>query len=163
MRGTGWSRQAVIAGLVLATLAGGAAPVWSKGTRARENTSALWIAADRVTGFVPFTVSLYGRVNSPVEPVRLELCREAAMRSDFAGSRTGRDADEPSLPPSRQNRNDLATESVCSPGTLVRTADGFNYKHEITFDRSGSYRVRLNMVDHTGHRVISNTVQVNAL
>jgi len=163
MRGIRWSRQAVVAGLALATLAGGAAPAWSKGTRSRENASALWIAADRVIGFVPFTVSLYGRVNSPVEPGRLELCREAGMQPDFAGSRSGRGADEPSLPPSHQNRNDLATEPVCSPGTLVRTADGFDYKHEMRFDRPGSYRVRLSMVDQTGHRVISNTVQVNAL
>jgi hypothetical protein len=31
------------------------------------------------------------------------------------------------------------------------------------FDRPGVYRVRLSMVDQTGHRAISNTVQVNAL
>jgi len=31
------------------------------------------------------------------------------------------------------------------------------------FDRPGTYRVRLSMVDSTGHRVMSNTVQVNAL
>ena len=163
MRGNQWSRQVMVAGLGLATLAGGAAPAWSKGSRAKENGSALWIAADRVVGFVPFTVSLYGRVNSPVEPGRLELCREAAMPSPFSGTRSGRDSDDPSFPPSRQDRNDFANEPACSTGTLVRTADGFDYKHEMRFDRPGTYRVRLSMVDQTGHRVISNAVQVNAL
>lgn len=162
MLGTGWWRGAVIAGAVFLILSGGT-PAWSKGLRARENGSALWIAADRVTGFVPFTVSLYGKVNSSVEPGKLELCREAAMQSDFAGSRNGRGADDAMMPTSRPDRDDPSSEPACSTGILVRTADGFDYKHEMRFDRPGTYRVRLSMVDQTGHRAISNTVQVNAL
>ena len=162
MNRAGWSRGAVVAGAVLLILAG-VAPAWSKGLRSKENGSALWIAADRVTGFVPFTVSLYGKVNSSVEPGRMELCREAAMQSDFAGSRDGRGGDDPMATSSRPDRGDAANEPACSTGTLVRTADGFDYKHEMRFDRPGTYRVRLSMVDATGHRVISNTVQVNAL
>ena len=162
MLGSRWWRGAVIAGTAFLILSGGT-PVWSKGLRAKENASALWIAADRVTGFVPFTVSLYGKVNSSVEPGKLELCREGAMQSDFAGSRNGRGADDPSMPTSRPDRDDSASEPSCSTGILVRTADGFDYKHEMRFDRLGVYRVRLSMVDQTGHRAISNTVQVNAL
>jgi hypothetical protein len=161
MRGYRWSRLALVAGLGLAVLAGGA-PAWSKGSRSKENGTALWIAADRVVGFVPFTVSLYGRVNSSVEPDRLQLCREAAMQADFADARDSRGGGDPSALPSRHDRNDGPAEPPCSTGTLVRTPDGYDYKHEMRFDRPGTYRVRLSMVDRTGHKAISNAVQVNA-
>jgi len=162
MLGTGWVRGTMVAGAIFLILAGGH-PVWSKGLRAKDNASALWIAADRVVGFVPFTVSLYGRVNSSVEPGKLELCREASLQTDVAGSRDGRGPDDGMMPATGRDRDGSANEPACSTGTLVRTADGFDYKHEMRFDHPGIYRVRLSMVDHTGHRAISNTVQVNAL
>jgi len=142
----------------------GGGPAWSKGSRAKDGASALWIAADRVVGFVPLTVTLYGKVPGSAEPGRLELCRDVAMQPDFAGPGSRAGAEDPMM--GRTERNTAPTapsEPVCSTGTLVRTQDGFDYRHEMRYDRPGTYRVRLSMVDAAGHRVISNTVQVNAL
>ncbi len=44
----------------------------------------------------------------------------------------------------------------------IRTPDGYDYAHDMRFDRPGVYQVRLMMVDTGGRRVMSNTVQVNA-
>jgi len=154
-----WS---VLAGVVVTAIIVGSGPAWSKGSRSKDGASALWIAADRVVGFVPFTVSLYGKVPGSAEPARLELCRDVVIQADFASPRPG--ADDPMT--GRTDRNNAPAgppEPLCSPGTLMRTQDGFNYTHEMRFDRPGTYRVRLTMVDATGHRAISNAVQVNAL
>ena len=154
-----WSLLAggVVAAMILST-----GPAWAKGSRSKDGPPALWIAADRVVGFVPFTVSLYGKVLGSAEPDRLELCRELAMQTDVAGSRGG--ADDPmSERPDRNTAPAARQDPVCATGTLVPTRDGFDYSHEMRFDRPGTYRVRLSMVDATGHRVMSNTVQVNAL
>jgi hypothetical protein len=154
-----WS---VLAGVVVAAVILGTGPAWSKGSRAKDGPPALWIAADRVVGFVPFTVALYGKVLGSVEPTRLDLCRELAMLADVAGSRGG--ADDPMGDrPERNIALGGPQDVVCATGTLVRTRDGFDYSHEMRFDRPGTYRVRLSMVDASGHRVMSNTVQVNAL
>jgi len=143
-------------------MSAGAGPAWSKGSRAKDGPPALWIAADRVVGFVPFTVSLYGKVLGSTEPSRLELCRELAMQTDVGGSRGV--ADDPFAGRSDRGAGPSGSqEPVCATGTLVRTRDGFDYTHEMRFDRPGTYRVRLSMVDAGGHRVMSNTVQVNAL
>jgi hypothetical protein len=84
------------------------------------------------------------------------------MQADVAGSRGG--ADDPMAErPERGIAPAAHQEPFCATGTLVRTRDGFDYSHEMRFDRPGTYRVRLSMVDETGHRVMSNTVQVNAL
>jgi hypothetical protein len=154
-----WS---VLAGGVVAAMILGMGPAWSKGSRANDGPPALWIAADRVVGFVPFTVSLYGKVLGSTEPARLELCRELAMQTDVALSRGGAE-DSMMARPDRNSPLAGSRDSVCATGTLVRTHDGFDYTHEMRFDRPGTYRVRLSMVDATGHRVMSNTVQVNAL
>jgi len=143
MRGNLWSRLGLVAGVTAATFLSGV-PAWSKGWSKgpKDGAPALWIAADRVVGFVPFTVALYGKVRSATEPSRLELCREVATQADLADSRSGQDD---RLQPARHE------------------PDGYDYQHEMRFDRPGTYRVRLSMVDQGGHRVISNTVQVNAL
>jgi hypothetical protein len=152
----------VLVGVVVAATILGSGPAWSKGSHAKDSVPALWIAADRVVGFVPFTVSLYGKVLGPSEPARLELCREVAMQADFSGSRgTG---DDPMAARTDRNGPPAAPlEPSCSAGTVVRTQDGFDYAHEMRFDRPGTFRVRLSMVDASGRRAISNTVQVNAL
>ena len=162
MRENQWSRSALAAALAAAMLCG-SVPAWSKGWSkgAKDGAPALWIAADRVVGFVPFTVSLYGKVRSVAEPGRLELCREVAAQADMAGARDGEDD---RMQPARHEQPDGApAEPSCAAGTVVRTPDGYDYQHEMRFDRPGTYRVRLSMVDQTGHRVVSNTVQVNAL
>jgi hypothetical protein len=151
-------------GIVLSATILGNGTAWSKGLRSKEakdGMSALWIAADRVVGFVPFTVTLYGKVPGSTEPSRLELCRDVPMQADFANPRSG--AEDPMTGRTeRSNTTAALLEPLCSKGDLVRTQDGFDYTHEMRFDRPGSYHVRLNMVDATGHKVISNTVQVNA-
>jgi len=155
----GWCGLAVAGVAALSLMTG---PAWSKGSRGKDGPPALWIAADRVVGFVPFTVSLYGKVLGSAEPNRLELCREMAMQADVGGSRGG--SDDPFA--ARSDRGAAPSgpqEPICATGTLVRTHDGFDYSHEMRFDRPGTYRVRLSMVDASGHRVMSNTVQVNAL
>ncbi len=161
MRENQWSRSALAAALVAATVCG-SVPAWSKGWSkgAKDAAPALWIAADRVIGFVPFTVSLYGKVRSATEPSRLELCREMAAQADMAGARDGIDD---RMQPARHEPDAATPEPTCATGTIVRTADGYDYQHEMRFDRPGTYRVRLSMVDQGGHRVVSNTVQVNAL
>ena len=161
MRGNLWSRLALGAGVIGTTLLGGA-PAWSKGWSKgpRDGAPALWIAADRVVGFVPFTVALYGKVRSATEPARLELCREPAAQVDLADSQ---DTQDDRMQPARREPDNGPPEASCAAGTLVRTPDGYDYRHEMRFDRPGTYRVRLSMVDQSGHRVISNTVQVNAL
>jgi hypothetical protein len=154
-----WS---VLAGIILSATILGVGPSWSKGTRSKESLPALWIAADRVVGFVPFTVSLYGKVTGNIEPGRLELCRDLAIPPDLATARPG--ADDPVTARSERNGAPAGLpEPSCSTGTLMRTQDGFDYRQEMRFDRPGTYRVRLTMVDATGHRAISNAVQVNAL
>lgn len=155
---------AVPLGIVAAAVILGSGPAWSKGSRAKDGKdgpSALWIAADRVVGFVPFTVTLYGKVAGAAEPSRLELCRDAPLQADSANPRAG--GDDPMMGRSERNNPAASTlEPLCATGRLVRTQNGFDYTHQMRFDQPGSYRVHLNMVDATGHRVISNTVQVNA-
>jgi hypothetical protein len=155
---------AVPLGIVAAAVILGSGPAWSKGSRpkdGKDGTSALWIAADRVVGFVPFTVTLYGKVPGSAEPSRLELCRDIPLQADPANPRPG--ADDPMMGRTERNNPGIAPlEPLCATGRLVRTQNGFDYTHQMRFDQPGSYRVRLNMVDGTGHRVISNTVQVNA-
>ena len=161
MRGNLWSRSVLVAGLMGAAFCG-SAPAWSKGWSKgpKESEPALWIAADRVVGFVPFTVALYGKVRGAAELNRFELCRELAVQADLANSRNGEDD---RMQPARHEPETGPAEPSCAPGTLVRTPDGYDYQHEMRFDRPGTYRVRLSMVDQAGHRLISNTVQVNAL
>ncbi|HKN48355.1 MAG TPA: hypothetical protein VJ144_10330, partial [Candidatus Polarisedimenticolia bacterium] len=63
--------MALLGAALLACLAGGRL-AWARS--ARHSTTGLWIVADRIVGFVPFTVSIYGRVLGAV-PGQIELCR----------------------------------------------------------------------------------------
>jgi len=150
-----WFGQVVLVSALLAGLLGEGGS-WAKGPR--RGGPELWIVADRIVGFVPFTVSLYGKVQG-AEPGRLELCRsEVAWLTDSSNARvgglhpTGLDAKRDSEP----------EEPSCADAGVVRTPDGYDYARDMRFDRPGTYHVRLSMVDPQGHRAVSNTVQVNA-
>lgn len=154
-RSLGVGRVALAAVVLAGILCGG--PSWAKGPR--RGGPELWIVADRIVGFVPFTVYLYGRVKG-AEPGRLELCRsEVAWLTDSSSTRmgggmhpTGFDA----------KRDTTPEEPSCAEAGVVRTPDGYDYAHDMRFDRPGTYHVRLSMIDPQGHRLVSNTVQVNA-
>jgi hypothetical protein len=141
---------------LLACFAGGRL-AWAR--TARHPTTGLWIVADRIVGFVPFTVSIYGRVLGPL-PDQIELCRsETAWLTDSGSSRLrGGPAVAVDAPPGSDD-----PQGLCALGRVERTPEGYDYAHEMRFDRPGVYQVRLMMVDAEGRRLVSNTVQVNAL
>jgi hypothetical protein len=144
-------------GAVLVSLLSGDATLWAKGSK--RSNPALWIVADRIVGFVPFTVYLYGKV-SGAEPGHLELCRsEIAWLTETSATRVG-GAQATAL--DARQAADPEADAPCTPGRVVRTPDGYDYAHSMRFDRPGTYHVRLMMVDHSGDTVVSNTVQVNA-
>jgi hypothetical protein len=150
----GWRVAAVCLALGAASLGDGTA--WAKGRKPAGPM--LWIVADRVVGFVPFTVYLYGKVVG-TEPGKMELCRqevESLTDSSATGSsRPGHAA------PSAQ-RPAPAGEPPCASGKVVRTPDGYDYQHDMRFEKPGVYQIRLNMVDAEGHRTHSNSIQVRA-
>jgi len=118
---------------------------------------ALLIAADRLTGFVPFTVTVYGRVRGVV-PGSIELCRLRVppvfeSLADRSSSRSGPDAEAWSGP---------AEPAACVSGRAVASAGWFTYEHDLRFDQAGQFHVRLTMVDSAGRRLTSNTVRVSA-
>lgn len=129
-------------------------------SRSRESdrsTPALLIAADRVSGFVPFTVTVYGRVRG-VEPGSIELCRLRIPTLDeppdeLATSRPGSEA---------EGWSEAAQPMACVAGRAVASAGGIAYEHDLRFDRAGQYHVRLTMIDSGGRRLTSNTVRVSA-
>src|SRR5258705_1620631 len=111
-----WS---VRAGITAAAIVMAAGPTWSKGARQRDGTPALWIAADRVSGFAPVTVTLYGKVAGTAEPGRIELCRDVANPVDIGMTRGG--DEDPTM--ARTDRRDSIAgpaDTVCSTGTLTR-------------------------------------------
>lgn len=118
----------------------------------------LLISTDRIVGFVPFTVSLYGKLVG-LEPGRMEVCRsEVASLMETARSPI---TDSGSLE-AGPRQDALPQEPPCEPGKVVRAPEGYDYAHDIRFDRPGTYQVRLRMLDKAGKRVLSNPVQVNA-
>jgi hypothetical protein len=118
----------------------------------------LWISADRIVGFVPFTVYVYGRMRG-AEQGDLEFCRsEVAWITDSSRALSG--AGGQPLPAVMGQQ--IGDEPPCSKGQLVRTPDGYQYKHDMHFDRPGIYHVRLMLVDTEGHRRMSNTLRVSA-
>lgn len=152
-------------GMVGTTIAGGALLLCLTGqadARARGPKASgpgLFIVANRIVGFVPFTVSIYGKVRG-LEPGQIELCRsEVAWMTDPARAAAvgGR------MTPGEPFRGDAGGDADCTTGEVVKTAEGFDYARDLRFDRPGVYQVRLRMVDPSGHRVLSNSVQVNAL
>lgn len=147
----------IVAGLVLSAMLSFHWTAWAK--QPRVAGPMLLISADRIVGFVPFTVSLYGKLLG-LEPGLMEVCRsEVAFLMDQArspGPESG------SLEPAPR-RDALPQEPPCQPGKVVRAPQGYDYAHDIRFDRPGTYQVRLRMLDKAGKRILSNPVQVNAL
>ena len=138
-----------------------AAPVTSRAaSRTRESgdlSPVLLIAADRVTGFVPFTVTVYGRVRGVV-PGSIELCRLRVppvfeSLAERSPSRSGPDA---------ETRSGPAEPAACVSGRAIASAGWFTYEHDLRFDQAGQFHVRLTMVDSAGRRLTSNTVRVSA-
>ena len=118
---------------------------------------ALVIAADRVSGFVPFTVTVYGRVRG-VEPDSIELCRLripslSEPHVDRPPSRSGSEVEA---------RAESVEPAACVSGRAVASAGWFAYEHDLRFDEAGQYHVRLTMIDSAGRRLTSNTVRVSA-
>lgn len=130
---------------------------WAKS--ARHANPGLWIVTDRVVGFVPFTVSVYGKVLGPL-PGEIEICRSEVARLTEPGS--ARLHAGPGVPADTQAAG-FDPMGTCLSGRVERTPDGYDYAHEMRFDRPGVYQVQLVMVDREGRRIISNAVQVNAL
>jgi hypothetical protein len=143
----------VVLGIALLAVCLGQGSSWAKGPK--KSGAGLWIVADRIVGFVPFTVYVYGKL-SGVEPGEVELCRsEVSLLAGSAAAGGGPAADQ-----GQPRGNDPAP---CASGKVVRTPEGYDYTHDMRFDRPGSYQVQLVMLDREGHRLVSNSVRVNAL
>jgi hypothetical protein len=133
-----------------------AGPAWARGTASLG--AGLWITADRIVGFVPFTVYVYGKVLGG-GPGQVQLCRsEVAWMTEPSGGRSDMASPMSPLDPARQPADDAA----CATGETVRTPDGYQYTRDMHFDHPGVYHIRLMMVDAAGRRVVSNTVRVSA-
>ncbi|MCZ6696129.1 MAG: hypothetical protein O7A63_06255 [Acidobacteria bacterium] len=151
--GNGW----MVAGAFgLALLASGGTV--SSGEQSSENQGDLYIATDRVVGFVPLKVYVYGRIRSGT-PARIELCR-SEVRSIMADTRRRPDARRDAIRSIRGETSRPATS--CTAARLVETPNGYDHAYEMRFDRPGTYQVRLMMTDQSGRRSMSNTVQVRA-
>src|SRR5688572_14288237 len=68
----------VAAILVLAAFFAAGGNGWAKGPK-KPAGPMLWIAADRIVGFAPLTVFLYGKLLG-TEPGKMELCRSQIER-----------------------------------------------------------------------------------
>ncbi|HZM69389.1 MAG TPA: hypothetical protein VFB95_03350 [Candidatus Cryosericum sp.] len=129
----------------------------SRARGSHEVGPALLIAADRVTGFVPFTVTVYGRIRG-VEPESIELCRlRIPVLSEPAADHTG-----PRPGSESEARNEPNEPTACVSGRAIASAGWLAYEHDLRFDQAGQYHVRLTMVDSAGRRLTSNTVRVSA-
>ncbi len=118
----------------------------------------LWISADRIVGFVPFTVYIYGKMRD-AERGDLELCRsEVAWITDSSGASAGVGGQASPASMGQQ----IGDQPACSKGETVNTPDGYQYRHDMQFDRPGIFHVRLMMVDPGGHRRMSNTLRISA-
>jgi hypothetical protein len=128
----------------------------TEASAARPSTPGLWIAADRIVGFVPFTVYVYGKVVG-TGPGDLQLCRtEAAWVAESANARRIEE-DSP-----RSGEPEEGPGPQCAPGRMKPTPDGYDYSHDLQFDRPGTYQIRLVMVGGDGGRLVSNVVRVRA-
>jgi hypothetical protein len=157
VRRQGKTLRSMVIGYALAAILLWDGSAWAKG---RSAGPTLWIAADRIVGFVPFTVYLYGKIQG-TDPRLIELCRSEAPRlTDSPGPRPSRD--ELAAPMDAMS-SPVAVGPSCASGKVVRTPAGYDYSHDLRFDRPGTYHVRLSVIDGGGHRAVSNIVQVNAL
>ena len=146
--------RAVVIGAVIlaASLAGASTRAKSPKPKAGAE---LVIVANRVVGFVPFSVIVYGRIVN-VEPESIEFCRTrvTSITADLHDRPTGHAS-------SRSGRFSTGgRDTHCAAGRLERVPEGYDYSHDLRFDRPGTYQVRLKMVDRAGNRVVSNTIQV---
>jgi hypothetical protein len=121
-----------------------------------ERTEMLMIAADRVSGFVPFNVTVYGKMRGAA-PDSVELCRSAVEPLFKPASR--REVETGSDPDSRQTHGEAVT---CAPAQVVPSEGGYSFERDLRFDEPGIYQIRLTMKDARGRRVSSNTVRVAA-
>ena len=145
----------VIGGLLLAAAPVGG-PVWAKASKTAA--PGLWIAADRIVGFVPFTIYVYGKVIG-AEPAQIELCRsEVAWIAESASTRI---VEGGSASPRGANGG-VSQLPGCASGKALRTPDGYDFSQDMSFDKPGVYYVRLIMVDAEGNRRVSNSVRVSA-
>ncbi len=151
-----WGGVALLGAALLAWPLGESS-VWAK--TSRHTSPGLWIVTDRIVGFVPFTVSVYGKVLGPL-PGEIEICRSEVARLTESGS--ARLHVGPAVLADTQPGG-FDPMGSCLSGQVARTPDGYDYAHEMRFDRPGVYQVQLVMVDREGRRIISNAVQVNAL
>ena len=145
--------------VVLATLVAGSGEVGAKVRKGTARGPMLWITADRVSGFAPLTVSLYGKIVG-ASPDQVELCHAAvAPLSESVSGEGDRGIGHPAQ---SAQETPQAFGQTCEPGTLKRTAEGYDYLHNLRFASPGTYQVRMRMVDEGGKRVLSNPVQVTA-
>lgn len=147
-----WRAMQVLGLCLVLLTAFGADPIRA----AKPATPGLWIAADRIVGFVPFTVYVYGKVVG-TGAGQLELCRSnTAWIAESANARRVEGGSPrpggPVAPPGPQ----------CAAGRLNPTPDGYDYSHDLRFDRPGTYQLRLVMIDGDGERMVSNSVRVRA-
>ena len=159
MNGRGMAAFCILVALILTPgLFTSGAAARSHGVRSVEETGpALLIAADRITGFVPFTVTVYGRVLG-FEPDTVELCRwKVQPLLEPRG-----EADSKEERPGPETRSQGDGPGACVTGRPVPSPGGYAYEHEIRFDQSGSFQIRLAMVGGSGRRVTSNMVRVSA-
>jgi len=143
--------------LTLLTSTTGSPRAAARGREAEGVSPTLLIAADRITGFVPFTVTVYGRIRG-VEPGSIELCRSRIM--PLFTSLADRGA--PGGPAETEGPPERAAAGACVSGRAVPSTGGFAYERDLRFDEPGLYHLRLTMVDDAGRRLISNTVRVSA-
>lgn len=124
----------------------------------QEDQGDLYIATDRVVGFVPLKVYVYGKIRSGT-PARIELCRSEVL-SALADTRHRSEEKRDTVRSIRSKTGRAAT--ACAAARLVKTPNGYDHAYEMRFDRPGTYQVRLMMTDRSGRRSMSNTVQVRA-
>ena len=134
----------------------------ARGREAEATAPTLLIAADRITGFAPFTVTVYGQIRGVV-PGSIELCSSrivpmfnSSADRGAAAERGATGPSDPDMPPER------AAAGGCVSGKAEPSAEGFAYERDLRFDQPGLYHLRLTMLDTTGRRLSSNTVRVSA-
>ena len=152
-----WIGRMVAGGLFVGLLtAGGAVRAGEDAPKVGEEE--LYIATDRVVGFVPLKVLVYGKIRSTA-PERIELCR-SEVKSLVADTKRRTEGRRRSVTNARRISEQAGI--ACAPAKIVPTPDGYDHAYEMRFDRPGTYQVRLMMVDQSGRRSVSNTVQVRA-
>lgn len=155
--------RSLLAGVVLATVLSGGGPALAKGPK--NSGPVFYIVADRIVGFVPFTVLLYGKIRG-TEPGAIELCRtEIAPLADMAETRPAGVGLGPDHSPAGPGAGRVVAPPApaCSSSRITKAPNGYDFAQDVRFDRAGTFQVRLTMVGKDGKRILSNPVQVKAL